>query len=87
MHPELVRVIDLLAEAKMHLLLAAQGTQPGTPEREHRVQELERCAQKARAYVDSIGGADKLPFRLAVELRACEMGVPRLREQKAGQGI
>lgn len=79
--PELLRVVDLLAEAKMHLLLAAQGTAPGTPEREREMGDLERCTKKAREYVNSIGGIEKLPMPLAVGLRTCELAIPRLRAQ------
>ena len=80
--PELSRAIELLAEAKMHFLLATH-TKPGSPERDREIQMLERCTDRARECIASIGGRDKLPQHLAVALRVCEKGLERLGGPKA----
>ena len=77
--PELSRLIDLLAEAGMHLLLAAHGTKPGTAERERELTACERITKKARESAEAIGGFEMLPHALAVALRACELGPAKIR--------
>ena len=82
--PEINRTIGLLAEAKMHFLLATQGTRPGTTERVEELAVLERLTKETREYVDTtLGGIEKLPHALAVELRVCELGIERLGGAKA----
>jgi hypothetical protein len=76
--PELEHAIDLIAEAKMYFLLAVWGTKHGTPEREENLGHCERLTKKARDHVESMGGYEKLPQTLAVDLRACELGLERL---------
>lgn len=78
--PVLEQLVSLIAEAKLHLLLAAKGTVPGTTERETEMQALRRCTSKARAYIDEHGGFESLPRPLAVELLVCEKAVKRLTE-------
>jgi hypothetical protein len=84
--PNLMRAIDLIAEAKMYLILAAQGTRPGTPERTENLAKLKRLTEKAREHVTSMGGIEKLPLHLAVQLRVCELGLERLGAAEGGNG-
>lgn len=84
--PEISRAIAVIAEAKMHFLLASQGTNPGTPERHRELEALEDRTKKAREYVDAMpGGFDKLPPPLAIDLRVCELGIPKLYEMEPKQ--
>lgn len=76
--PEQERFLNLIAEAKLHLLLVAKGTRPGTHEREIGMQSLRRCTLFARSYLDGHGGIDSLPKPLAIELRVCEKAIERL---------
>lgn len=78
--PELERFVNLIAEAKLHLLLAAKGTLPGTDRRKTEMQALRRCTLAARNYIGEHGGFESLPKPLAVELRVCEKAVERLAE-------
>ena len=80
--PELDRLISLLAEAKMRLLVAA-ATPKESPDRAENMAVFERCTKKARKQVESMGGYEKVPQHLAVEVRACELGVERLGGPKA----
>lgn len=75
--PELERFISLIAEAKMHLMLLAHGTQARTEERTRELDGLCRCTAKARQYVDEHGGLEGLPQHLAIEMRVCEKAVER----------
>lgn len=80
--PELEYALSAIAEAKMHLLLTAQGTRPGTPERRAELLKLIICTQEARRYVDeTIGGLSKLPVPVAVILMACEKGIDCLNRE------
>ena len=81
--PELDHLISLIAEAKMHFLLAAHGTKPGTPERVEELKSCERLTAKAAECADGMGGLLKIPVPLAVDLRACELGIERLGGAKA----
>lgn len=81
--PELSHLIDIVAEGQMHFLLAARGTNPGTPERAEHLQAVERSVKKAREIVTGMGGLKNLPAATAVALRICELGLERLGGPKA----
>ncbi len=79
-HEELSRVIALVAEAKMHCMLAIQGTRPNTTARAHWLDMLERSTKAARAYVEQLGGLDRILDGygpIAVDLRTCEKVLER----------
>ncbi len=80
--PELLHFIDLIAEAKMHLMLLAHGTQPRTDERRRELDDLCRCTEKAREYLDQHGGLESLPQHLAVAMRVCEKAIERFTAQE-----
>lgn len=76
--PELLRAINLIAEAKTLFVIAAQGTRPGTPERARTLDELARLNGKVRDHLATIGGAEVLPDGLRIQVRVCELGHERL---------
>lgn len=76
--PVLERFVSLIAEAKLHLLLAAKTTSPGTAERKTEMQALRQSTSTARNYIDKHGGIESLPKPLAVELLVCEKAIERL---------
>lgn len=74
----LARLIDLVAWAKTCLLLAAVTT-PGSPERESDVAELRKAIVEPRHLIDEIlNKRQELPRAVLVELRMCELAIPRL---------
>ena len=77
--PELSRLIGLVAEAKMRLMVAAAAR--ATADFGHNFEAFERCTKAARAAFDvfSAGHDGKGPLHLYAELRACELGVDKLR--------
>lgn len=74
--PELLKLIDVLAEAGLHLRLAAMQ------KLDERGPELERLAS-ATAEARKLADAYKLPLneRIQIELRMCELGLVKLRKQ------
>jgi len=76
---EILYAIGLIAEAKAHFLVAAQGTKPNTEARTREMKALETCTKRARDYVDqTCGGIGKLPKPLAIDLLVCEKGLAKL---------
>lgn len=72
------RLIDLIAEAKTCMLIAA-ATAPSSPERSPCMEELRRAVLEPRCLIDEIlGKSQKLPQALLVTLRTCELSIPRL---------
>lgn len=80
MPPEVMRALDQIAAAKMHLLLAASSPARSV-ERTRELDGLERTIKAAHEYIAShiAGGLEKLPHVLRVQLRACELGLEKLR--------
>jgi len=79
MPPELGRMISLIAEAKMHFILAAQGTAPGSAQRRAEIDALEHCNARIDVHLEALGGMSELPERFQVEIRVCALAVPKLR--------
>ena len=75
---EFLRVMALIAEAKAHFLIAAQGTVEGSADRARALWLLRRANEATRAYLLQIGGFDVLPRSLMVEVRVCELGFEKL---------
>jgi hypothetical protein len=72
------RLIDLVAWAKTCLLITA-ATPPGSPERIYELQELREAVVEPRHLTDKIlGSSQKLPQALLVDLRTCELAIPKL---------
>ena len=81
--PELSYLISLVAEAKMHFLIAAQGTKPGTPERARELKSLEKCHERTREYVNAkFNGIEHVPRPIAVDYFVCEKGLAKLKESE-----
>lgn len=71
-------LIDLVAWAKTCLLITA-ATLPGSPERSYELQELRKAVVEPRYLTDKIlGSSQKLPQALLVDLRTCELAIPKL---------
>jgi len=75
---EFLYVIALIAEAKTHFLIAAQGTIEGSADRARTLGLLRRANEATRAYLLQIGGFEILPRSLMVEVRICELGFEKL---------
>jgi hypothetical protein len=77
--PELIdRLIDQVAWAKTCLLVAA-ATRPGSPERADELKNLRAAIVEPRRAVDEVlGKAQALPREILVELRTCELAIPKL---------
>jgi hypothetical protein len=72
------RLIDLVAWAKTCMLITA-ATSPGSPERLYELEELRKAVGKPRCLADEIlGNSQELPQALLVDLRACELAIPKL---------
>ncbi len=72
------RLIDTLAWAKTCMLIAA-ATVPGSPEREREMQKLREAVVEPRRVVDDVlGRGQVLPDAVLVELRVCELAIPKL---------
>jgi len=78
--PELDRIISAIAEAKMHLIIAVT-CKAGSPERAKEIEGIKRSTTATRELLPLIGGFERLPKNLAIELRTCEMAVERLGKQ------
>lgn len=77
--PELIdRLIDEIAWAKTCLLVAA-ATPPGSPAREAEMEKLRAAVAVPRRLVDEVlSKAQDLPRHIFIELRTCELAIPRL---------
>jgi len=72
------RLVDQVAWAKTCLLVAA-ATAPGSAERERELAKLRAAVVDPRRVVDEIlGKAQALPRAVLVELRTCELAIPKL---------
>jgi hypothetical protein len=75
---ELDRLIDLVAWAKTCLLIAA-ATPPGSPQRDREVAKLKKAVVDPRRVTNEIlGRLQELPDAIRVELRVCELAIPKL---------
>ena len=84
------RLIDTIAWAKTCMLIAA-ATAPKTPEREREMEKLRAAVIEPRRVIDDVfSQRQSLPDNLIVELRTCELAIPKLeagavlRQQKDG---
>jgi hypothetical protein len=78
--PEVIgRLIDEAAWAKTCMLVTA-ATVPNSPERGREMAKLREATTKLRAAVDDIlvGKKQVLPEVILVELRICEIAIPKL---------
>ena len=74
------RLIDAVAWAKTCLLSAA-ATPPKSPEREREMEKLRKAVVEPRRVVDEVfSRAQSLPRELIIELRTCELAIPKLEE-------
>lgn len=72
------RLIDEVAWAKTCMLIAA-ATQPGSPDRTAELDKLRAAVVPARKIVDEIlGKGQAVPRDLLIELRTCELAIPKL---------
>ncbi len=72
------RLIDEVAWAKTCMLVAA-ATQPDSAERENEMDKLRAAVIVARKLVDEIfGRGQAVPRAVIVELRTCELAIPKL---------
>jgi len=72
------RLIDEVAWAKTCLLLAA-GTAPGSLQRQQELEKLREAVVNPRSVVnDVLGKGQVLPQAVLIELRTCELAIPRL---------
>ena len=84
------RLIDTIAWAKTCMIITA-ATKPGSSERESELVKLRKATVEPRRVVDDVFSQGKsLPQALIVELRVCELALPKLeagavlREQNPG---
>jgi hypothetical protein len=72
------RLIDQVAWAKTCLLVAA-ATTPGSADRVRELDALRRAVVDPRRSVDEVfGQGQSLPRDVIVELRVCELAIPKL---------
>lgn len=72
------RLVDTVTRAKTCLLIAA-ATPPGGAERARELEALRQAIVEPRRVVDEIlGRGQAVPRDVIVELRACELAVPKL---------
>lgn len=72
------RLIDEVAWAKTCLLICA-ATKPGSPERTDELTKLRQAVVEPRRSVDEIlGRGQDVPRAVLVELRTCELAIPKL---------
>ena len=72
------RLIDDVAWAKTCMLITA-ATSPKSPEREREMEKLRKAVIEPRRIVDEIFGKEQsLPHAILVELRTCELAIPKL---------
>ena len=72
------RLIDDVAWAKTCMLIAA-ATAPKSPEREREMEKLRKAVIEPRRVVNEVFIQEQyLPRALIVELRTCELAIPKL---------
>jgi hypothetical protein len=72
------RLIDTVAWAKTCMLIAA-ATAPKSPDREREMEKLREAVVEPRRVVDDVfNRGQSLPRDLIVELRTCELAIPKL---------
>ena len=72
------RLIDTVAWAKTCMLICA-ATEPGSAARAAELAKLREAVVEPRRVVDEVLGSGKvLPDAVLVELRTCEMAIPKL---------
>lgn len=72
------RLIDEVAWAKTCLLITA-ATPPGSSERAAELEKLRAAVVKPRQVIDEVlGKAQALPREVLIELRTCELAIPKL---------
>jgi hypothetical protein len=77
-HDVIDRLVDSVAWAKACLLITA-ATPPGSPDRTHELAKLQQAVIEPRRAVDDIlAKTQAVPRNLLVELRTCELAIPKL---------
>jgi len=72
------RLIDAVAWAKTCLIVTA-ATKPGSPDRAREMEKLREAIVEPCRVVDEVfGKGQSLPRELLVELRSCELAIPKL---------
>lgn len=77
--PEVIdHLIDGIAWAKTCMIVAA-ATAPGSPARDRELAKLRGAVVEPRRIADEVlGKGQSLPRDLIVDLRACELAIPKL---------
>ena len=74
------RLIDTVAWAKTCMIITA-ATKPGSPERVQELDKLREAVIEPRRIVDeAFTQGQSLPRELIIDLRACELSVPKLEQ-------
>ena len=74
------RLIDGVAWAKTCMLVAA-ATPPKSPARDREMDKLREAVVEPRRVVDEVFSlGQSLPRELIIELRTCELAIPKLEE-------
>jgi hypothetical protein len=74
------RLIDGVAWAKTCMIVAA-ATPPKSPQREREMEKLRKAVIEPRRIIDDAGSrGQSLPRELLIELRTCELAIPKLEE-------
>lgn len=82
--PELMKLIDVIAEAGTNLRIAACAKPENRPEW---LRRLERDTVEARRLADEYTAkGNVLHDRIKIELRTCELGLAKLKEANSGGG-
>lgn len=77
-HDVIERLIDQVAWAKMCMLITA-ATPPGSPERAEELEKLRQAIVEPQRTVNEVlGRGQVLPDAIRVELRVCEIAIPKL---------
>jgi len=72
------RLINAVAWAQTCMLICA-ATKPGSPERDAELKKLREAVVEPRRVVDEVlGRGQALPDAVLVELRVCEIAIPKL---------
>ena len=72
------RLIDGVAWAKTCILVTT-ATKPASPERESELEKLRTAVVEPRRVIDEVfGKGQSIPRDLLVELRSCELAIPKL---------
>ena len=74
------RLIDDVAWAKTCMIITA-ATAPKSPDREREMEKLRKAVIEPRRVVDEVfSRGQTLPRAVIVELRTCELAIPKLEE-------